>query len=209
MLSITAIEKAKKKGYHLFVEDEYALTVSAEILVETGLRVGQQITPQRLDEIRLLGDRRRARERALYLLESRSHSAKELFDKLCRTVDESIAAEITAKMVEIGLVDDESYARRWAQMLFHEKKYGPRRIRQSLMQKGFDRLLVDTVLDELREEVSPEDTDEQLQQIIARKYARYLQDDDPKNRNRVINGLLRLGYDYEQIRTAMRNFTEE
>lgn len=208
MLHITAIEKAKKKGYHLFVEDEYALTVSAEILAETGLRTGQEITPQRLDEIRLLCDRRRARERALYLLESRSHSEKELFDKLCRNVDEAVAAEITAKMVDLGLVDDESYARRWASMLFREKKYGPRRIRQSLMQKGFDRLLIDTVLEEMREEYSPEDTDEQLQAIIARKYARYLEDDDPKNRSRVINGLLRLGYDYEQIRTALRNYCE-
>ena len=48
MLRITAIEKAKK-GYHLFVEGEYALTLNAEVLVETGLRSGQEITPQRLD----------------------------------------------------------------------------------------------------------------------------------------------------------------
>ena len=72
MLRITAVEKAKKKGYHLFVEEEYALTISAEVLAQTGLAAGQQITPQRLDEIRQLCDRQRARERALYLLESRS-----------------------------------------------------------------------------------------------------------------------------------------
>lgn len=52
MLRITAIQKAKKGGYHLFIEEEYALTISAEVLAETGLAVGQQITPQRLDEIR-------------------------------------------------------------------------------------------------------------------------------------------------------------
>ena len=54
MLRITAVEKAKKKGYHLFVEEEYALTISAEVLAQTGLAAGQQITPQRLDEIRQL-----------------------------------------------------------------------------------------------------------------------------------------------------------
>lgn len=62
MLRITAVEKAKKKGYHLFVEEEYALTISAEVLAQTGLAAGQQITPQRLDEIRQLCDRQRARE---------------------------------------------------------------------------------------------------------------------------------------------------
>ena len=103
MLRITAIQKAKKGGYHLFIEEEYALTISAEVLAETGLAVGQQITPQRLDEIRQICDRRRARERALYLLESRSHSEKELYDKLCRSVPEQIAADVTCRMVELGL----------------------------------------------------------------------------------------------------------
>ena len=34
-------------------------------------------------------------------------------------------------------------------MLWREKKYGPRRIRQSLTQKGFDRELIDQVMEEL------------------------------------------------------------
>ncbi len=207
MLRITAIEKAKK-GYHLFVEGEYALTLNAEVLVETGLRSGQEITPQRLDEIKGASDRRRARERALYLLESRSHSRKELFDKLCRSVPEEIAEETADRMVQLGLVDDESYARRWAAMLWREKKYGPRRIRQSLMQKGFDRALVDQVLEEMEDSFAGEETAEQLENLIRRKYARFLADGDPKGRNKTVNALLRLGYDYDQIRTALQNFME-
>ena len=121
MLRITAVEKAKKTGYHLFVEGEYALTVSAEVLAQTGLRADQEISPERLEQIKELSDRRRARERALYLLESRSHSEKELLEKLCRSVPEQIAADTTRRMVELGLVDDASYARRWAMMLWREK----------------------------------------------------------------------------------------
>jgi len=207
MLRITAVEKAQR-GYHLFVEGEYALTLSAEVLAETGLRAGQEITPERLDEIQWASDRRRARERALYLLESRSHSRKELFDKLCRSVPEEIAEEVTQRMVQLGLVDDESYARRWAAGLWREKKYGPRRIRQSLVQKGFDRALVDQVLEEMENSLVREETAEQLEDLIRRKYARYLADGDPKGRNKTVNALLRLGYDYDQIRTALRNFIE-
>ena len=208
MLRITAIQKAKKGGYHLFIEEEYALTISAEVLAETGLAVGQQITPQRLDEIRQICDRRRARERALYLLESRSHSEKELYDKLCRSVPEQIAADVTCRMVELGLVDDGTYARRWAAMLWQEKKYGLRRIRQSMMQKGFDRDLIDEVLEEMAESFEDEKTVGQLEEIIRRKYARSLSNEDPKGRRKAVNGLLRLGYDYDQIRTALRNFSE-
>ncbi len=207
MLRITAVEKAKK-GYHLFVEGEYALTLPAEVLAQSGLRAGQEITPQRLDEIKQASDRRRARERALYLLESRSHSQKELFDKLCRSVSEEIARETADRMVQLGLVDDESYARRWAAMLWREKKYGPRRIRQGLMQKGFDRELIDQVLEEMDDAFAGEESADQLEGLIRRKYARYLTDGDPKGRNKTVNALLRLGYDYDQIRGALRNFME-
>ena len=178
------------------------------MLAETRLAVGQQIAPQRLDEIRQICDRRRARERALYLLESRSHSEKELYDKLCRSVPEQIAADVTCRMVELGLVDDGTYARRWAAMLWQEKKYGPRRIRQSMMQKGFDRDLIDEVLEEMAESFEGEKTVGQLEEIIRRKYARSLSNEDPKGRSKAVNGLLRLGYDYDQIRTALRNFSE-
>ncbi len=207
MLRITAVEKAKR-GYHLFVEGEYALTLPAEVLAQSGLRAGQEITPQRLDEIKQASDRRRARERALYLLESRSHSQKELFDKLCRSVSEEIARETADRMVQLGLVDDESYARRWAAMLWREKKYGPRRIRQGLMQKGFDRELIDQVLEEMDDAFAGEESADQLEGLIRRKYARYLTDGDPKGRNKTVNALLRLGYDYDQIRGALRNFME-
>lgn len=207
MLRITAVEKAKK-GYHLFVEGEYALMLPAEVLAQSGLRAGQEITPQRLDEIKQASDRRRARERALYLLESRSHSQKELFDKLCRSVSEEIARETADRMVQLGLVDDESYARRWAAMLWREKKYGPRRIRQGLMQKGFDRELIDQVLEEMDDAFAGEESADQLEGLIRRKYARYLTDGDPKGRNKTVNALLRLGYDYDQIRGALRNFME-
>lgn len=208
MLQITAIQKSKGKGYHLFVEDEYALTMNEEILLQTGLRVGQQITPERLDEIKLLCDTRRARERALYLLESRSHSEKELYDKLCKNVPEEVAAQTVARMVQLGLVDDETYARRVARMLWQEKKYGSRRIRQGLYQKGFSRDLIEEVMEEMTDALASEEAQEQLTALIARKYARNLTPEDPKGRSKAINGLLRLGYEYEQIRSALRNFCE-
>ena len=208
MLRITAVEKAKKTGYHLFVEGEYALTVSAEVLAQTGLRAGQEISPERLEQIKELSDRRRARERALYLLESRSHSEKELLEKLCRSVPEQIAADTTRRMVELGLVDDASYARRWAMMLWREKKYGLRRIRQGLAQKGFSRELIDEVLQEMAESLQGEEAQDQLAELIRRKYAKALAQGGPKGREKTVNGLLRLGYDYDQIRAALRNFWE-
>ena len=93
-------------------------------------------------------------------------------------------------------------------MLWREKKYGPRRIRQSLTQKGFDRELIDQVMEEMAESFADEEAAQQLETLICRKYARHLATGDPKDRSKAVNGLLRLGYDYGQIRTALRNLSE-
>ena len=77
-----------------------------------------------------------------------------------------------------------------------------------MMQKGFDRDLIDEVLEEMAESFEGEKTVGQLEEIIRRKYARSLSNEDPKGRGKAVNGLLRLGYDYDQIRTALRNFSE-
>ena len=76
------------------------------------------------------------------------------------------------------------------------------------MQKGFDRELIDQVLEEMNDSFMQEEAAEQLEGLIQRKYARYLSDGDPKGRNKTVNALLRLGYDYDQIRAALRNFIE-
>ena len=77
------------------------------------LKEGLPVTEEQLEEIRYEADYRKARERALYLLEYRDHSRKELIDKLLRSVNNpSIAEEIADKMEEYGFLDDERYAKK-------------------------------------------------------------------------------------------------
>lgn len=208
MLTITDIQKGKGKGWRIYVEGEYALSLQPEVLAGLSLKIGGQITPEELDEIKKQSDRVRARERALYLLEYRSHSCKELYDKLAKTVPEDIAAETVAKMLDLGLLDDVAYARRLAQSLWSEKKYGPKRISGYLYQKGIARDVVAQVLDELEESLDEEETGERLLAMIERKYAKHLADGEPKNLAKVQNALARLGYNFDDINRAIRNWKE-
>ncbi len=206
-MQITSIEKAKHKGYNLFVEHQFALCLSSEALSESGVKVGQQITPQKLSEIKKAADLLSAREKALNLLENRSHSEKELYDKLCRVFSPEIAEDVTSHMVELGLVDDASYARRLALSLWSDKGYGPYRIRQYLSQKGFSPELIGEVLDEMSDKIEEESVGK-IEDIIRRKYVKYLSGGDNGAKNKVVNGLMRLGYGYDEIKTALKNFDE-
>ena len=143
-------------------------------------------------------DAARAKEKALYLLEHRPHAKRELERKLSRTVSEDAARAAAGRMEELGLVDDEDYARRLAQELAR-KGYAAPRAAQELARRGVDR---DLARSAAQEAVS--DPGEALRALIARKYARRLGDE--KGRRQTVAALQRLGYRWDEIRSALREF---
>ena len=106
------------------------------------------------------------------------------------------------KMEELGLMNDEAYARQLAGTLLEKKGYGLRRARQELLQKGIDRELVE----ELLEELAP-DPEEKLREIVERKYRNQLGDE--KGYRRTVAALQRLGYGWEDIKTVLAEFQAE
>ncbi|MEG1428438.1 MAG: regulatory protein RecX [Hydrogenoanaerobacterium sp.] len=200
---ITAIEKRKGTQCAVYIEGEYAMMLDAELIYNRGLRAGLEVDRDDIYEFKRQCDLRRTRERALYLLGYKSHTKKELFLKLAKTSDEELAGEVTARMEELGLLNDEEYAQRFANQLVNSKSYGINRVRQELTKKGIDRDIIDNTLAELSQVT---DTDEKLKSIIDKKYARYL--DDKKGIDKTINALLRLGYRFDDIRRVLRYYAD-
>lgn len=200
---ITAIEKRKGTQCAIYVEGELAMLLDAEIVFNKGLRSGIELDRDGLFELQRQCDLRRTRERALYLLGYKSHTKKELYEKLAKTSEEALAAEVTDRMEELGLVNDADYAERFARQMANSKGWGMARIRQELAKKGVERDLIDETLAALAETV---DVDEKLAEIIERRYARYL--GDKKGIDKTINALIRLGYRYDDIKRALRAKTD-
>ena len=81
------------------------------------------------------------------------------------------------------------------------KKFSAERAAFELLKKGIDRDLIDEILEEAQ--VDPV---EQIVSVIERKYIRSISDE--KGRNRAINGLRAMGYRWDDIKEALRNFEE-
>ena len=111
---ITEIRKRRGTLYLLVLDGEPAMTVDARTFDESPYRPGGAIDDGQLRELLEQSARRRAREKALYLLSLRDHSRAELEDKLRRGEGREAAAETAARMEELGLVNDEAYAYRLA-----------------------------------------------------------------------------------------------
>ena len=98
------------------------MNLDAQTLIENRFDVGREIDDDELKEIIEKSGERRAKEKALWLISYRSHSEKELFDKLRRDFDETSAQKAVSRMAELGLINDEEFAKAYARRLVYGKK---------------------------------------------------------------------------------------
>lgn len=200
-MEITAAEPRRRGLLQLFIDGEAAVKIDAETFALSGLKPGDSISDEELRALIAGSNERRANEKALNLLERRNHSKKELEEKLTRAgIAKDAARDAASHMEELGLLDDESYARDCAREMFERKLYGKLRVRQELRQKGIDPALIE----ELLEEYGGEDaTLSNMRNILSKKYPSYMEDE--KVRRRAAAALNRMGYSYEDIRGAMKS----
>lgn len=134
-MKITNIIRVKGTRYRVEVDGEYWNILDAEVLQDFGLRPGLEVSESLLEEALVQAERRRARERAFYLLSSRDYSAGELLEKLSKTVREETALQTVVRMKELGFVNDEAYAEKLARFLLGVKRYGTYRAQAEMRQK--------------------------------------------------------------------------
>ncbi|MCL2488069.1 MAG: recombination regulator RecX, partial [Oscillospiraceae bacterium] len=139
----------------------------------------------------------RAREKAYYLLSMRDHSQKELEQKLRDGQNKEQAESAARRMAELGLINDRAYAERLARELMTYKHYSENRIRQMLQHKGIDRETADEVLEAL----APDDLKQALALLEKRRYNDW---DNLETRDKAAAMLVRQGFRYETVRSAIR-----
>ncbi|XOQ43324.1 MAG: Regulatory protein RecX [Clostridium sp.] len=201
-MMLSAAQPRRKGLTALFIDGEFAVNVDTETFMRSGLKLGEEITDEQLHQLILQSDARRAQEKALYLLEHRAHSHKELVDKVARVVPREAAEHAVQHLEQLGLVNDEEYAARLAAELFERKGYSVSRVRWELMKKGINRDLAERIVEE-----NAPDPVQTILRLIDRKYARLLGDE--KGRRRTVAALQRLGYHWEDIKIALEKYEEE
>jgi len=198
------------------VDGRYLLTLHIQEAERHSLTKDREVTGAELDLWLLESQTLFAKDYAMAILSRRSISEKELLDKLLQKPHsenispedwEQAAEAAVERMKELGLVDDEDYAGKLARDLSHLRKLGPRRIRQELMQKGVDRELAEEAVEDL-----DQNPQEDIMELLEGKFARLAQaaaEGEPKEKQRLIGRLLRMGYGYSDIRQAWDLYLED
>ena len=195
---VTAVEPRRKSMSALYIDGEYAMNLDTMTLMKHRIKAGVEITDEELRELIEESDTNRAKERALYLVTYRDHSKKELTDKIKRTCSPEAAESAAQKMEELGLVDDESFARKYANELLRKKHMSPRAIEYKLKEKGISAELIAVIKDELEY-----DPYEEIRAILEKKYSDYAENE--KIKKRAVAALQRLGWSWSDIKSAMND----
>ncbi len=141
-------------------------------------------------------------DKALDLLELRDHSRREIFDKLIAKYGydkRDMANDVCDRLVENGLLDDERFARIYADELVRRKHVSQKGLRAALSAKGIDKSIIDIILDEM--ELDPI---ESINYLLDTKFKnRDLFDE--KQCDKTINALYRLGFSLSDIKNVIAN----
>jgi regulatory protein len=132
-----------------------------------------------------------ARTILLDALTGQARSRKELRDKLAKKdVPDELADRLLDRFTEVGLVDDESFARSWVESRQRSRGLARRALAHELRRKGVDDETTRTALDDLDPAI-----EEEVARQLVRKKLRSLRGVDKATATRRLAGMLaRKGY---------------
>jgi len=195
--SITALEPQKRSRdrVNVYLNDVFAFGLAA--LAAANLRVGMTLTDDEIAALRLADEVERAREKALNYLSYRPRSEAELQSHLLKSdFAETTVDEVLCRLREVGLVDDEAFARYWVDNRARFRPRGKRMLVQELRQKGVASNVIETALAEYDEVAAA--------QHVAEEQARRLAHLPPEVfRRRFWDRLMRRGFSPDIIQELL------
>ncbi|MCD7771345.1 MAG: RecX family transcriptional regulator [Oscillospiraceae bacterium] len=202
MPTVISIEKYKGSTMRVDLDEGEPLFINVDVLNEYHLQKEMTLPESAIEEIIHANDFRRAKERALYLLDERDYSYIELYRKLERNYPEDICLEVCNRLSAIGCINDRRYSERLAEHYCVTKRFGLRRAREEMRKRGISNELITEALYPYEDTVP-----ERIAELIDKKYARYLTDE--KGVQKVKAALVRQGYSFSEVNKALSEYEYE
>ena len=195
------IQKNNKTRANVYVDGEFAFALEMLTVMKLGLKIGQEVSQERLSEAVFDSEKSVAFERAMDYLGRGMKTAKQMRDYLDKKGYEHRVVEyVVAKLKDYRYVDDDAYAKLFVERNSATK--GDRRLKQELIQKG--------IAVSRAEEYAVTD-DEQALSNATRLAERYMRNKPTtiKSLQSLQRYLLGRGYGFDIVNTVVRSFKLE
>jgi regulatory protein len=198
-MRITALQRLPaNKRITVRLEEGTEVTVSLEVCLQRGLRVGDHLTAAELDELTTAEARRRCLESALRLLSYRQRSEAELRDRLSRTrASPDIVGHTIDRLRNAGLLDDEGFAENWVERRDQRAPRSRRLAAAELRARGVASAIVEGVTSTIDErDAAYRAAERRARSLSAVPYVQF--------RQRIAELLIRRGFDYDVVRETVQ-----
>jgi len=196
---ITKIEPVTKTKFKIYVEEQFAFTLYKGELSRFCLKEQGEITEEIISRIKAEVLVKRAKMRAMHLLNEMARTEEQLRQKLKQNgYPEDVIDSAVAYVKSFGYINDEAYIRNFVES--RKGKKSRREIYALLGQKGLNQETVETVLDEMYEEHSDQ---EAIREILRKKHWDS-EESDIKEKQKIYAYLVRKGFRYEDIRQVIQ-----
>ena len=191
---------------NLFVDGRFLMGVSTVIVLQMGLRLEQELSPEQFEQLHSEEIEQRAVDRALNYLSYRPRSREEVRRYLRRkeTPPEIIETALE-RLDRLDFVNDRTFAGFWIESREHFSPRGARALKNELRMKGVERDVVDELVND--------EQDEERALRAGRKKAMTLVNtpniDYATFRNRLGSFLQRRGFGYQIVTKTVRELWKE
>lgn len=182
--------------YSVFVDDKFAFGLSELGLINSGLKVGHELSGAELDKLKNQAEIDKAYNRALGLLARRTRSQWEMHEYLRRkNYEPDLIDAVLNMLIDRNYIDDADFARRWVESRRLLKSTSKRKLTVELKQKRVSEEVIRQVLSE-------DETDELevIKDLIAKKRTQSRYQDETK----LIRYLSSQGFSYGDIKQALK-----
>ncbi|MGP8079577.1 MAG: regulatory protein RecX [Dehalococcoidales bacterium] len=205
MSKITALKKNKRtnRQVNMFLDGKFAVSLDAAVAVKEGLKIGEEISDDRIKDLTESVGLARGLNTAYRFLSYRPRSEAEMKDRLHRRGFEDSEIEIIInKLKEQNLLDDTAFARFWKE---NRDTFRPRSQRLTMLE-----LKKKGVADEIIKAVTDDSNDIDFAYQAALSKARHLPDQDYEVfRRRLGDYLKRRGFGYTVINQTVKRLWQE
>ena len=199
MPKITEIEEIKKYYYKIYADGGFLFCLYKSDISKLKIKLDLVISEYEIESIKNEIVYKRARERALYLIEKKEKTENELRNKL---KDGFYTDDIIDKVIEMlksyGYIDDFDYAIRYIKYKSESKSI--KAIKNDLYLKKIDKDIIDRAVDELQ-------CDERnlIFKLIEKKY-KNIDLTNYQNKSKAIRYLMSKGFNYDDITSEIESY---
>lgn len=202
-LTILSVKRGGTRGEmaHIDLSNGSSLSVFAAIILQEGIRSGEELSEVRIDELKEKSELLAAEKRGISLLARSQHSAHGLKLKLFRRgFRESVISRVIEGLEESGLLDDRAYCESWLSSRLRRHPEGRSALIAGLRKRGINRELAEDMVQEI---VTP-----RVEEECARRVIEKLKGSAPLSNSKMISRLHSRGFSSRLIRAVLEQEEE-